>query len=122
MAYNLLKPYHLIKAVSMAASITSTPVENQYQDNVGIQLTWTGSPTGVFSIQVSVDYAVDAQGNVTNAGNWVTLILSAPIAAVGAGDTAYIDLNQLTAPYYRIVYTRSSGTGTLDGYVVGKGV
>lgn len=122
MSYNLLKPYHLIKAVSMASSITSTPVENQYQDNVGIQLTWTGSPTGPFSVQVSVDYAIDNQGNVTNAGNWVTLTLSAPIAAIGSPDTAYIDLNQLTAPYYRVVYTASSGTGTLDSYIIGKGV
>lgn len=122
MAYNNLFPVKIIDAASMGASVTSTLAFVQYQDNVGIQLNWTGTPTGTFTVQVSVDHAQDTLGNVTVAGNWVTLTLSASITAAGSADTAYIDLNQLSAPWARVVYTRTSGTGTLNGYITAKGV
>jgi hypothetical protein len=118
-----LSPYQIITSGDMSqASITSTPTNIQYLDNVGIQLTWTGAPVGTFSIQISSDYQRDAQGNVTNAGNWVTLPLSPAITASGSADTAYIDMTQLSAPWVRVLYTKTSGTGTLQGYVTGKTV
>lgn len=122
MAYNLLKPVQILSAESMGADITSGPVEIRNQDNIGLQLKWTGTPTGDFSAQISSDYLEDAEGNVLNAGNWVTLPLSPAIAAAGSADDAYIDLNQMSAMYVRLVYTRSSGTGALSVIVVGKGI
>lgn len=118
MAFNSLKNYHIISAASMAASVTSDPQPIQFQDNIGIELVWTGSAVGVFSVQVSINY--DPLTN--NAGSWVTLTLSPGITAGGTDDTAYIELNQLSAPWVRIVYTRTSGTGTLDAYIAAKGV
>lgn len=122
MAYNLLAPYKFVEAVSMGASITSSAQEVKLQDNVGLQLNWTGSPVGTFSVQVSMDHLQDNLGNILVAGNWVTLTLSAAIAAAGSADSAYIDLNQISAPYVRLVYTRTSGTGSLDAFIVAKGV
>jgi hypothetical protein len=122
MAYNLLYPIHLIMAQSMTSTVTSNPVEVQRQDNIGVQLNWTGTPVGTFSVEVSMDYAQDYLGNVLNAGNWITLPLSPTIIASGSADTAYIDLNQLSATYIRIVYAPTSSTGTLDAYVDAKGV
>jgi len=122
MAYNLLQPVHIIVAGDMSASITSSPVEVKLQDNVGIQLHWTGVPVGTFSVQVSANHQQDTNGNVTQAGQWVTLPISPAVTAAGTPDDAYIDLNQLSANFVRIVYTRTSGTGSLEAYVVAKGI
>lgn len=122
MSYNLLQPFHFVAAHSLAATFTSTPVEIKLQDNVGVELIWTGTPVGTFNIQVSMNYQVDMFGNVTNVGNWVTLTLNPGITASGAGDVAYIELNQLSAPYIRLQYVRTGGAGTVDGYVTAKGV
>jgi hypothetical protein len=124
MSYNLLKPVTLFVTgnTSMAGSLTSDVVEIQNQDNIGVQLHWTGTPAGSFAFQVSSDYREDAEGNVQVAGNWVPLTVSPAISASGSGDDAYVDFNQLSALYMRVVYTRSSGSGTLTGIIVGKGV
>lgn len=122
MSYNLLAPFKIIDAVSMGGNITSTPVEVKLQDNVGIQLNWSGAPVGTFDIQISSDYKVDIYGNVVNSGHWVSIPLSPSVAAAGSADSAYIDLNQMSANYVRIVYTRTSGTGSLEAWVTAKGV
>lgn len=122
MSYNLLRPVTIFSAVSMASSATSSVVEIRNQDNVGIQLTWTGTPVGTFAVQVSSDHLEDLKGNVLTPGNWVSLPLSPAISASGSGDTAYIDLNQISAMYVRVVYTAGSGAGSLTGIVVAKGI
>lgn len=122
MSYNLLQPVKIIDAQSMASGITSSAVEIKSQDNVGVQLHWTGTPTGAFDIQISSNHRQDAEGNIQVPGNWISLVLNPTITASGSADDAYVDLNQMSALYMRIVYARSSGTGTLDAYVVAKGV
>lgn len=102
----------------MAGSITGSVVGIQYLDNVAIQMEFTGSPVGTLAVQGSVNYAQNAQGTVTNTGNWITFTTSAVAAA---GDVLF-DLNQLSFPWIRVIYTRSSGTGTLDGYISAKAV
>ena len=102
-----------------AASITSAITNIQRLDNIGIQLNWTGAPVGTFAVQVSADYAQDIEGNVTNAGNWTPLALTpSPITALGS--PIYIDIAQISAPWIRAVYTKTSGTGTLQTTIVGK--
>lgn len=122
MAYNLLKPFKVITDASMATSLTSAVVEIQQQDNIGIQLKWSGSPVGTFSFQVSSDYLKDPIGNVQNPGNWIALPVDPVITAAGTPDDAYVDLNQLSASFVRVVYTRTSGVGVLNVLVTGKGV
>ena len=123
MSYNLLAPVHAIDAGDMSlTSITSAVVETKLQDNIGIQLNWTGTAAGTFDFQISMDHKEDASGNVQVAGNFVSVPISPAITASGSADSAYVDLNQISAPYFRIVYTKNSGSGTLDAYVNGKGV
>lgn len=122
MSYNLLNPVHIITAQSMATSITSEPVEVKLQDDIGVQLHWTGTPTGTFQFQVSMDYLEDSMGNVINPGRWITVPVTPAITATGAGDDAYVDLVQISAPYIRVMYTSVSGVGTLDAFVNGKGI
>lgn len=119
---NALVPVHIVKAQSMASSVTSTPTNVQYLDNVTYFATWTGTPTGTFNVQASLDYQPGSGGTVLNAGTWSNLSLSASVAAAGAADTALFDLNELPFPWIRLVYTAVSGSGTLDLWVSGKAV
>jgi hypothetical protein len=121
MSYNLLKPVKLIVGGDMGGNLSAIqPIS--LQDNVGIQLRWTGTPTGAFSFLISMDHLQDAEGNVLVAGHWVAIPLSPPIAAAGSADDAYVDLNQISASYLKVVYTRSAGSGSLDALVMAKGV
>lgn len=107
-----------------AATVTSGVADIRIFDNVGMQINFTGTPTGTFAVQGSVDYLADAfnPAVVKNAGNWTALTLSPSPVASGAASTILLDLNQLSFPYIRVVYTKTSGTGTLNVYVSGKSV
>jgi hypothetical protein len=87
-------------------TIYSQIVDIGRMDNVGLEFTWTGTPTGVFSVTVS------------NSGiNFYSLtfdpVLTQP--AGGAGGYA-IDLNQLPFKYLMLQYVNSSGAGTMTVY------
>ena len=123
---NVLSVFQIITDGNMAADITSLVTSIQYLDNIGIQLKWTGTgtPIGDIKIQVSANYQRDDQGNVLVAGDWVDLNLSPAPAAASVAGGAYIDLNQLSAPYIRVFYDRTSGgTGALlQAYITAKQV
>lgn len=87
-----------------------------------MQFIWSGggTPVGTIAIQVSLDYAQDSQGVVTNSGTWTALTFSSTPAVSGNSGSLYLDLNQLGAAWVRAVYTKTSGTGTLNAYISGK--
>jgi hypothetical protein len=122
MAYNPILPDQIIVDGDMSADVVSLAISTMNQDNIGFHLAWTGSAVGVFSIEVSANHKQDRSGNISSAGTWVTIPLSSPITAANTPDDAYIDLNQLSAPWIRVKYARTSGTGSLGVYIVGKGV
>lgn len=103
-----------------SATLTSLVTNIQRLDDVGYQANFTGSPVGVFTVQFSADYVQDFMGNVTNTGNWITAPLGSPSAASGSAGSVYIDLAGLSAPWIRLVYTKTSGTGTLNAFITGK--
>jgi len=127
---NNLSKFQSITAGDMSlSSVTSAVTDIQFLDNVGIQLNWTGSPVGDFAIQVSADYSQGLNGNVQSTGNWVPLTLTYFTGGVfvtgtsiptSVGSPIYLDLNQLSAPYIRVVYTKGSGTGSLDCFLTSK--
>lgn len=106
---NVLIPFSIITSGDMSGDLTSTVSNIQYMDNIGIQLVWTGTPTGDFTVDVSVDQVT-----------WTSLTLSPSPAATGAADNIYIDVNQISAPYIRVTYTATSGSGTLNAKITGK--
>ncbi len=126
MRKNVNQPVKIVTAGSMAADYTSTPFNIQYQDNVAIQVNITTSDAiGPMYIQGSLDYVpsnVNMQNLPPNAGNWVTLTLNPQPAAASANDVFLYDLNQLSFPWIRIFYDRTSGTGTFDAYLSTKEV
>lgn len=119
---NFLSPVKIIDAGDMSqASITSSVTDIRYLDNVSIQCIFTGTPTGSFALEGSLDY-YKINGAVQNTGTWTPITLSSTPAASGSAGNILLDLNQLSFPYIRVVYTKLSGTGTLNVYISGKAV
>lgn len=111
----------------MTTTLTSNAVGIQFMDNISMQMVWTGSPTGAFAVQGSLDYKQLAPGGVIpptieNAGTWTAITLSPSPAATGSSGDWLLDLNQLSFPWIRIVYTPVSGSGNLNVTVAGKEV
>lgn len=101
----------------MAASINSAVTNAQFQDNVGIQVKWTSSDAvGVISVQASVNY--DPR---LGTGEFVDLTFGTALTQPNSNNGGYlINLNQLPYVYYRVAYTRTSGTGTLNIWFTSK--
>lgn len=129
---NILPSFNSIVNASMASNITSPVTEIRYLDDIGVQFNFSGAPVGTFSVQVSADYAVDPFGHtVLNPGNWISITLtywngtafvSGTSIPTSVGSPIYIDLQQLSAPYIRLIYTAASGSGTLNAYITAKEV
>ncbi len=123
----VLRPHPVIVNGDMSAtSITSEVTLLQSLSKPSYEFSWTGStPVGTITVQVSNSYS--AQGStVLNAGNWTTIpvqmadgsiVTSIPVT--GNTGSGIIDL--ITAVYaIRVVYTKTSGTGTLQAIISGK--
>lgn len=114
--YNLL-PFRIIPTQAVSGNVTSSVTNVFFKDNIGIQLVWTGTLAGTFAVQISADYVPD-----TGVGTWTSITLSPVPTAAGSPDNAYIDITQISAPFIRVVFTHSGGSGNLTGTIVGKGV
>lgn len=115
-----LKPTLVVTNGNMASSITSTVTILNQISMISYDIKWTGAPTGAFSVEVSNTYEENVDGSVRSAGNWTPLVLTSPVNAVGSPDNGFIDV-VLTAGYsIRLVYTATSGTGTLNAKIAGK--
>ena len=109
-------------AVSSTNTYNSIVTNIQFLDNIGVQANIvSGTPTGTFIPQVSADYLQDNEGNVLNAGNWVSLS-SQYQQAITAGEPSntYFDLTQLSSPWFRLQYVNSSGSGVVTALITAK--
>ena len=118
--------FKLVSAGDMTqATVTSQVVNIQPMDNIGIQVNITaGSPSGTFDVQISADH-VEQNGQVITAGNWISL--GTPYTATivsGSPANIYWDITEISSQYIRLLYTKSSGTGTVtfDAFIVAKAV
>lgn len=123
----LIKPHTVILDGNMASvSITSDVTIIQQLSMISYGFSWVGStPIGTIAIQVSNDYSVDAGGIVSNAGTWTPLDLVYGGAVVSTvpvtGNTGNGMIDIETGAYaIRAVYTKTSGTGTIQGKVCSK--
>lgn len=104
----------LIPATSMASNITSDPVDVRGWDNIDVELIASGSPTGTFAVDCSLNQKVPPG---TTAQTWVAIPLSPTPAVTGSASNIIIELNQMGCMYLRVRYVDTSGTGTLTAYV-----
>lgn len=115
-----LPPYSVITNGDMSGTLTSPPTNIQQIPFISYSLVYTGTPTGTFNVQVSNDYTLNSAGAVQNAGHWETLTLSSAVTASGSADNSFIDVRGTAAAWIRLVYTPSSGSGSLNVVVAGK--
>lgn len=118
----IFTPHSVITAGSMATSLTSEVTIIQNLSMVSYDIAWTAgsSPVGDITVQVSNTYRKDGQGNVIVAGNWTTLTLSVATPISGNSGNGFIDIDASAGYAIRLVYTRTSGSGTLNVVVNGK--
>lgn len=77
------------------------------QHNVGLELSWTGTPTGTFEVLCS------ESGN-----NFYALTFNPALGQpAGASGGYLIDLNQVPFKYYMLKYTNVTGTGVATAWV-----
>lgn len=119
---NTLVP--LINNVSMASGITGPATNIQFLPGISYDISWTGTPTGTFSVQVSNTYQQNPDGSVANAGNWTTLPSSSfsgtyPVPSGSAG-TGFLDIVGTEAVWVRLLYNYTSGSGNLTVVPGGK--
>lgn len=115
-----IDPDPIFVNASMASTLHSSPINIRQLSFVGFDINWTGAPVGTFSVEVSNTYQQNPNGSVRVAGNWTALTLSAPIAATGAADNAFIDIDAISASWIRLSYNSTSGTGNLNATLSSK--
>lgn len=115
-----MKPHPVLTASSMATSLTSEVTILNQKSGAGYDLNWTGAPVGSFSVEISNTVTLDAEGNVDVPGSWTPVTLTTNITASGSPDNAFINLAGLECYAVRLVFTRTSGTGTLNAVICGK--
>jgi hypothetical protein len=108
-------PLQFIVGGSMGADYTSEGVDVSLVDDVSIQLNFAGTaPTGNFYVQASLDNVVYTALELVDEEG-------APWVPAAAGDgTILINLSPIPFPYLKVFFDRTSGTGTLEGYIYGK--
>lgn len=101
--------------ISMAASYNSDPVWLAHIVNYAIQVVWTGTPDGTFTLQASNDKGLEdkTNGGWSSSGvtNWTTITGSNAATAGAAGNWMW-DVENTGYRWVRIVYTRAASTGS----------
>lgn len=109
---------------SMAVNLTSQPTVVSRLSMVSYTCSWAGSsPVGTISVQASNDYELNPEGNLYATGTWNTLPVSywngsttSTVTAIPvSGSTGNGAIDIATNGFYalRLIYTATSGTGTL---------
>ncbi len=107
---NAIQAYPIINAVSMGATITASPTNVEFLDNIGLQIVWTSAnAVGTITVEGSNNYVPNRA-----AGSWFALSFSPVLTQPASNNGDYgVSINQFPWSWLRVVYTRSSGTGTM---------
>lgn len=117
----IFSPYSVITNGDMSGNVISAVTVIQNLSMISYDISWTGStPVGAMTVQVSNSYSQNADGSVKNAGNWTTLVLSDTTDVSGNTGNGGIDIDASAFYAIRLVYTRASGTGTMNAIINGK--
>lgn len=100
-----------VDGASLAANYDSEPVKLSNATGYSVQLAWTGTPVGDFTLQASND----------GGSTWSTITGTTVAAGGVAGSHVY---NTGDAYYWevRVHYESGSSSGTLSGWFAKKGM
>lgn len=106
----------ILSACDMSTTAcTATGVDLNQLNLASMQAVYTGSPVGTLKVQVSNDN-VPHQNQVTH---W-TDYTGSSVAISAAGNTLY-NMSFVGYRWARLVYTKTSGTGSITATMSGKG-
>ncbi len=114
--------YQMVSAESMGASINSKGVDLQGLDVYSIHAVYSGgTPVGTLKLQISNDIvgAGTSSDPASLVTNW-TDYTGSSLSISAAGDYMW-KVTSSGERWVRLVYTRSSGSGTLNVTFSGKG-
>lgn len=97
-----------LTAGDMAGSVTSSAEPLDYIYGFSIQAIYTGSPVGTLTLEASNDNS-----------NWVT-VTDSSYSVTSAGNYMW-NFTVSNFKWVRVVYTRTSGTGTLSARIYARG-
>lgn len=103
----------LFQNADMSGNLTSVPISLFNIFGYCIQLEFTGAPVGATTIMVSNDPS-DQGGAIVPAPTNFTLLANSSLAISAAGDLMY-NVNECNYNWFKVLYTRTSGTGSLNG-------
>lgn len=106
-----IKQEAILDLESMAASFESEAIDILYFRGYSISLIFTGSPVGTAKLQISND--------TEEPSNWVDLTDSS-VSITEAGSIVY-EVTESFSSFVKVVYTRSSGSGSMSGNITAKG-
>lgn len=106
-------PNLIVGGVMTGTAVISSPWINISNfKNVAIQAQWTGTPTGTFTVNVSMD--LDPTGAPVLGGTALTLPSSPSPNPAGSASSWVFFLSGLSTPWVQLVYTNASSTGVLN--------
>lgn len=109
----------LLDGESLAANIdTNTWVDIQGHTTVGVEL-YTESNTHVGNISIQESISGSNWDNIQLADDTLTNTQLIPLSS-GSATTKLYNLSGLGGKFLKVIYTATSGTGTLDCYVMRK--
>lgn len=106
----LTTPLTLSPSSAMTANITSNAIDARGIQVASVQAIYTGSPVGTLKLQAANNLA---------SPTWVDIADSSQ--AISAAGSFVWNINYVGFTTFRLVYTFTSGTGTLSALVCAKG-
>ena len=106
-----IQPYQIVTDGDMSANITSPSVDISNVDDISIVYDWVGtSPIGTLIVQVK-----------NGDSPWSQLDISPPASVLNNSGNNNIQITNVSFKELRLAYNHTSGTGTLNAYLTGKG-
>jgi hypothetical protein len=103
-------PKKIITDGDMSSDVTSQVMHLRIFDNIGLQVGWSGSPVGTFTVEAS-----------NNDTDYAELVMDAMTTA-NSPNPFLISINQFPYRTLRLKYTATSGSGTLNAWGSAKGL
>lgn len=111
----------IIDAGDMSGDLTSSVISLDQVYGYSVQAVFTGSPNGTLKLQCSDDPGSAERAPLgSGVTNW-TDITGATFSITGAGDATF-NVNLAFYKWARLVYTRTSGSGSLTARCNTKGM
>lgn len=110
-------PFSILSSGDMSGDLQSLGVDMLSLPYGAVELVWTGTPTGTFSIDGSIDN-VKAASSVVNWYPTGTAIDS----PAGASGSTLVNLTGIGFRWIRVSYVSTSGSGSLNITLFGKGI